>query len=72
MNFREFLLHTAKVGDLIWIIDKGGHYRGCTIIDREDLFISSLSSKILDQEAKYWTYDIRHWTIKPVLVVMIE
>lgn len=70
MTLNKLLLRHTNVGDLVWITDCGWHI-GCTVIDHEDLFITSLNPSILSKEVKSYKYETRDWTIKPVLVVDI-
>lgn len=70
MTLGKLLLRHTNVGDLVWITDCGWYIR-CTVIDNENLFIESLNPSILSKEVKSCKYEIRDWTIKPVLVVDI-
>ena len=51
MTLKEYLLKHTKVGDLC-VIRIGGWIEGATYIDGEDLFISSLSSNLLEMDFK--------------------
>ena len=47
-DLEYFLLNSTCVGDFC-IIQKGTKYIGCTLIDRQEEFIESLSDEILNK-----------------------
>lgn len=59
-DLEYFLLNSTCVGDLC-IIQKGTKYIGCTLIDRQEEFIESLSDEILNKEVENSYYS--HWNI---------
>ena len=73
MKLREVLLHKTEVFDLVIFKDSAGYYRGCTIIDWEDLFINSLNPKLLDREVKDYHYEEKDiWNRNNVMIVNLR
>ena len=56
MTVQEYLLHHTNVGDLVEFTD-GGWRIGITYIDSEDLFIQSLSKRLLNANVEYENTD---------------
>ena len=56
MTVQEYLLHHTNVGDLVEFTD-GGWRIGITYIDSEDLFIQSLSKRLLNANVEYENKD---------------
>ena len=52
MTVEEYLLYHTDAGDLVEFTD-GGWRIGVTYIDSEDLFIQSLSKRLLNANVKY-------------------
>ena len=70
MDLKEFLLRKTNVGDIV-VIQDAGWQTGLTMIDNEDLFISSLDPSMLRRKVRNSYYDKRDLANKDVLVVDI-
>lgn len=72
MKFRDFLLHEAKIGDIVLIREHGWQI-GMTRIDNEDLYFHSLNPILLElYNVVHFAYEERDWATKKVLVVDIR
>ena len=72
MKFRDFLLHEAKIGDIVLIREHGWQI-GMTRIDNENLYFHSLNPVLLElYNVVHFAYEERDWATKKVLVVDIR
>lgn len=72
MKFRDFLLHEAKIGDIVLIREHGWQI-GMTRIDNENLYFHSLNPVLLElYNVVHFAYEERDWATKKVLVVDIK
>lgn len=72
MKFRDFLLHEAKIGDIVLIREHGWQV-GMTRIDNENLYFHSLNPVLLElYNVVHFAYEERDWATKKVLVVDIK
>ena len=69
-GFEGILLHKTNAGDIV-VIQDAEWQTGLTMIDNEDLFISSLDPSMLRRKVRNSYYDKRDWANKDVLVVDI-
>lgn len=71
MTLRSFIYKHAHVGELV-IFKENGWQIGMTRIDNDDLYLISLSPKLLDEyEVVDFSYDQREWATVDVLVIDI-
>lgn len=72
MKFRDFLLHEAKIGDIVLIREHGWQI-GMTRIDNENLYFHSLNPVLLElYNVVHSAYEERDWATKKVLIVDIK
>ena len=72
MKFRDFLLHEAKIGDIVLIREHGWQI-GMTRIDNENLYFHSLNPVLLElYNVVHFAYEERDWATKKVLIVDIK
>ena len=72
MKFRDFLLHEAKIGDIVLIREHGWQI-GMTRIDNENLYFHSLNPVLLElYSVVRFAYEERDWATKKVLIVDIK
>ena len=71
MTLRDFLKKHARIGEII-VFRENGWQIGLTRIDNDDLYLISLSSRLLDEyEIVNFAYGIRDWATETVFVIDI-
>lgn len=70
MSVRTFLRTKTKVGDVV-VFTSGGWQIGCTYIDHEDLFLSSLAAWLLCRDVVSYETEQVSWAVNPVIVIEV-
>lgn len=68
MKLLDFLRNKTNVGDVV-VFCYAGWQTGCTVIDHEDLFITSLNPELLDQKVHSVRLVSTSWAKNKVLMV---
>lgn len=70
VKVQEYLLKHTEVGEVI-VFNNAGYDIGMTVIDNEDLFITSISLTIQRKPISNVSHEKRKWAVNPVTVLHV-